>query len=95
MSLKDAYIAKMEAQLREWGGKIDELGAKADKAEASAKIEYAKLVDSLKAKRDAARQKLGEIKAAGEDAWESLKTGVEGAWGELKSAVDRAADKLK
>ena len=95
MSLRDAYIDKMEAQLREWGTKIDELKAKADKAEASAKIEYMKQLDSLKAKRDAARTKLGEIRAAGEDAWESMKSGVEGAWSELKSAIDGAANKFK
>jgi uncharacterized coiled-coil DUF342 family protein len=95
MSLKDAYIEKMEAQFREWGAKIDELKAKADKAEAGAKIEYTKQLDSLKAKRDAAGQKLSEVKAAGEDAWESMKSGVEGAWSELKSAVDGAATKFK
>jgi hypothetical protein len=30
MSIKDAYLEKMEAQLREWGAKIDELKAKVD-----------------------------------------------------------------
>lgn len=95
MSLKDAYLEKMEAQLREWGAKIDVLKAKADKAEAGAKIEYMKQLDSLKAKRDAAQTKLGEIRAAGEEAWESLKTGVEGAWSELKAAIDSAATKFK
>lgn len=95
MSLKDAYIDKMEAQLREWGAKIDELKAKTDKAEAGAKIECMKQLDSLKAKRDAAQTKLGEIRAAGEEAWESLKTGVEGAWSELKAAIDGAASKFK
>ena len=95
MSLKDAYIDKMEAQLREWGAKIDELKAKADKAKTGAKIEYMKQLDSLKDKRDAEQTKLGEIRAAGEEAWESLKTGVEGAWSELKAAIDGAANKFK
>jgi hypothetical protein len=85
----------MEAQLREWGAKIDELKAKADKAEASAKIEYLKQVEALKAKRDAAQAKLGEIKAASEEAWEILKTGVEHAWNDLKSALDAAVAKFK
>ncbi|GKS63258.1 hypothetical protein YTPLAS72_05620 [Nitrospira sp.] len=72
MSIKDAYLEKMEAQLREWGAKIDE----------------------LKAKWDAAQTKLGEIKAAGEEAWEILKPGVESAWSELKAAIDGAATKF-
>lgn len=95
MNLKTAYIEKMEAQLREWGATIDVLKAKADKAEAGAKIEYMKQLDSLKAKRDAAQTKLGEISAAGEEAWEILKTGAEGAWSELKSAVDSASARFK
>ena len=95
MGLKDAYLEKMEAQFREWGAKIDELKAKADKAEAGAKIEYIKQLDVLKAKRDAAQTKLGEIRAAGEDAWEGMKSGVEGAWTELKAAIDGAATKFK
>ena len=95
MSLKDAYLEKMETQLREWGAKMDELKAKADKAEAGAKIEYMKQLDVFKAKRDAAQTQLGEVRAAGEEAWESLKTGVEGAWSELKAAIEGAATKFK
>jgi len=95
MSIKDAYLEKMEAQLREWGAKIDELKAKADKAEAGAKIEGMKQLDSLKAKRDAAQSKLGEIKAAGEEAWEILKTGVESAWSELKAGDRRGCDQIQ
>jgi hypothetical protein len=48
----------------------------------------------LKAKWDAAQTKLGEIKAAGEEAWEILKPGVESAWSELKAAIDGAATKF-
>ncbi|MDH5668101.1 MAG: hypothetical protein OEY86_08840 [Nitrospira sp.] len=95
MSLKAAYLEKMETQLREWGAKIDELKAKADQAEAGAKIECMKQLDSLKAKRDAVQTKLGEIKVAGEEAWEILKTGVESAWSELKTAIDGATTKFK
>jgi len=95
MSMKDAYLEKMEGQLREWGAKFDELRAKANKAEAGAKIECMKQLDSLTAKRDAAQTKLGEIRAAGEGAWEILKTGVESAWSELKAAIDGAATKFK
>jgi hypothetical protein len=47
------------------------------KAEAGAKIEYGKQLNSLKAKRETVGQKLHEIKAAGEDAWESMTSGVD------------------
>lgn len=95
MGLKDAYAEKMEPQLREWGAKLDELKAKADKAEASAKIEYHKQIDSLRSKQDATGAKLRELRAARDDAWEAIKQGVEGAWTEMKNAMDQAAAKFK
>lgn len=95
MSQKQAYQEKMEAQLKEWGAKIDELKAKAEKAEADAKLEYHKRIDGLQAKRNAAEAKLAEVKASGEETWENLKEGVEGAWNEFKSAVSDAVSKFK
>lgn len=95
MSQKQAYQEKMEAQLKEWGAKIDELKAKAEKAEADAKLEYHKRIDGLQAKRNAVEAKLAEVKASGEEAWENLKDGAERAWNELRSAVNEAASKFK
>jgi uncharacterized coiled-coil DUF342 family protein len=95
MGLKEAYQDKMEAQLKEWSTKIDQLKAKADQAEAGAKIEYYKQIDGMRAKAEAARAKLNELKASGEGAWESLKGGVEGAWTDLKSSVEGTLSKFK
>src|SRR5216683_2259735 len=66
--MKDAYVAKMEAQLAEWGAKLKEMKAKAEKAAAQGRIEYQKKLEQSKAqeKHDQARQKLNEMKAAGE-----------------------------
>jgi uncharacterized coiled-coil DUF342 family protein len=95
MGLKEAYHDKMEAQLREWSAKIDLLKAKADQAEAGVKIEYYKQIDGVRAKAEAARAKLNELKASSEGAWESLKGGVESAWTDLKTSVEGAISKFK
>jgi hypothetical protein len=88
MSLKDAYVAKMEAQLKEWSAELSSLKAKMEKATAQGKIEYHKQIEASQAKQEALKRKLEELKKAGEDRWEALKTGVEGAWNEFKTSIN-------
>lgn len=92
---RKAYQDKLEAQIKERAAKLEVLKAKAEQAEASAKIEYHKHIEAVSAKYEAAQTRLRELKEAGEDAWESLKTGAEKAWTDLKEAVENAAAKLK
>ncbi|MDA3971440.1 MAG: coiled coil domain-containing protein [Desulfobulbaceae bacterium] len=87
MSMKEAYQQKLEAQLAEWNVAIDKLKAKADKAEAEAQIEYYKEIEGMRAKQEAAREKLTELKEAGEGGWEDLKVGLENTWNSLGDAV--------
>ncbi|ALA60284.1 hypothetical protein [Nitrospira moscoviensis] len=95
MGLKEAYQDKLEAQLKEWTATLDQVKAKADAAEASARIEYYKQIDGARAQIAAAQAKLNELKASTEDAWASLKGGVEETWANLKTAVDGAVSKFK
>ena len=93
MSMKESYEKKLQAQLDEWSADIDKLKARADKAEANVQIAYYKQVDELRAMQKTARQKLADLKDAGDDAWEELKTSIEKTWDklghELKSAISR------
>jgi hypothetical protein len=88
--MKDAYVAKMDAQVSEWGARLKEMKAKAEKAAAQGRLEYQQQLQKAKTqeKHEQARRKLDEIKAASEDHWEALKSGFEGAWNELKKSVD-------
>ena len=91
MDEKDLYIEKLNAQLKEWSASIDVLKAKADKANADLKIAYYKQLDDER-KRDTARNKIDDLKAAGDDAWERVTTAVEKSWGDIKAAFDKAQD---
>ena len=82
----DKNIEKMQAQLVEWGAKIDELATSAEKAGAEAKADTKKRLSDLKEKRAAAQAKLDELKAAGSDKWASFKVGMETTWKDLESA---------
>jgi hypothetical protein len=92
---KAAYQQQMEAQFKEWSAKIDVLKAKAEKAEAKAKVGYYEVIEQLRGKQDQVRQRLEALKKSGTGAWEDLKGGVEKAWAELRAAFDRAAGRMK
>ena len=95
MSKRDAYIQKLESQYDEWDAKIRELKAKAEGAEADARVEYHKQIESLQQKQKDAKAKLDELRSASEDAWEDLKAGAESAWASLKDAVESATSRIR
>lgn len=95
MNKKDVYMEKLQKQLDGWKADIEKIKAKAGKADAGAKARYAKHLEELKVKQDAARKKLEELRHSGEGAWEDLKTGIDKAWHELRDAVKSAAAKFK
>ncbi len=94
MGKKEAYEKKIEAQLKEWKIDIDKMKAKADKADAEAKLEYYKQIEDLRTKQEAAQKKLTELKSTGEAAWEDLKAGIDLAWSSLGEAVKSAKSRF-
>ena len=95
MESKDLYKAKIDAQLKEWSTKIADLKAKAELAEANAKVGYLKQVEDLRAKKEETEARLDELNKAGDEAWEALKSGVEKAASNLKDSFKEAAAKFK
>jgi hypothetical protein len=91
MGKKEAYLEKQEARFRRYSAEIDKLAAQADEAKADARIKFYEEIEVLQARRNAARLKLDELKAAGGEAWKELTGGVELAWQDLKDAVRDAA----
>ena len=82
-------LGKLETQLQQWGAKLDEFVAKADRAGTTARIDNRKRIDELKAKVKVAQAKLDEVKTAGSEKWETLKAGVESAWNDLEIAFKK------
>jgi uncharacterized coiled-coil DUF342 family protein len=86
MKKTQEQIGRMESQMKQWGVKIDELVAKADKADNDVKVTYYKQIDNLKAKYQVAQSKLEEAKKGGGEKWEGFKAGIEHAWKEVEKA---------
>jgi len=86
------HVGKLEAQLAQWGAKLDLLQADVDLADTEAKIAYHTRVSALKAKYEVAQTRLGELKTAGSEKWETFKDGVEIAWKDLEAAFQELAN---
>jgi poly(hydroxyalkanoate) granule-associated protein len=89
VAMKEAYQKKLEAQLKEWDAKLDQLTEKAKKMKADTRSKLEDELEGLKAKRAAAQEKLDELRKHGEEAWEDLKGGTEKAWGEISEAFGK------
>src|SRR5688572_12557921 len=63
MENRNAYVDKMEGQLKIWRAKLDEMVGRSQKTAADVRIETNKRLEALK-------EKLEELKAAGADKWE-------------------------
>lgn len=89
MQMLEENAGKMEAQLRNWGVKLDKVFAKAEAAGNAVKSDYRKDAEDLKAKYKVAQSKFDECKAAGSAKWGILKTGLETAWNDLEAAFKK------
>ena len=89
METTEAHLGTMEAQLKQWGAKLDELGVIGEEAATEARVLYRKGVEDLKAKHKVAQSKLAELRAAGSDKWDTLKAGVDSAWSELEAGFKK------
>jgi len=92
METVEWHIGKMEAELKEWGARLEKLVAKAHASGTGAKIDYRNRLDDLSQKYAAAEKRLTELKAAGTHKWDTHKGGVETAWSELATAFTRLAN---
>jgi len=92
---RKAYEEKIDAQLKEWNAQIALLKARAEKGKAEVKVEYSKAILALQRRQDEAKAKLDELKAAGDETWEGLKTGAEKTWAEVRTAFHEVTSKFK
>ncbi|MBQ0751909.1 MAG: hypothetical protein KBT70_17075 [Roseovarius sp.] len=87
---KDAYQAKLHAQLDQWKAEIDKLQAKSREASADMQIKYQEQIKDLREKRAELETEYDKIQAASLEAWKDFKTGTDQAWDNMSKAMKSA-----
>lgn len=95
MENREEYQGKIEAQFSEWGGEIDRLKAKADKAAADTRQGYYDEIETLRVKQAAMHVKLQEMKTSSDNAWGDLKEGLDHSWNQVKDSFTKASSRFK
>jgi hypothetical protein len=95
MNNRDEYIRKTKAKLDEWDAEIDKLAARAEAAQADARIKYHEHLETLRKQRDENMERLRELQTASEGAWESVRKGMEDSWERMNKAFKDATDRFK
>lgn len=91
---RKAYLEQLKTKLDEWDAAIDRLSERGSQTVAQAREEYQKQLAALKAQRQDVEQKLRELMAASDSAWQDLKAGAETAWQAMGQAVKSAVKRL-
>ena len=94
-SAKRRFQKQLEAQLKAWDARLEELKAKALDAKAEIRAEFDVQLEAIAGDRALAQEKLQELRGHGEWAWEDLQDGAEKTWSELHEAIKRSASLLK
>lgn len=94
MDNQDEYIAELEAQLEESSAKIYELEAKTRRWSDQVVEERRAHLDAMKRSRDAASQKLKEIRSASDGEWVKLMSEAEQVWNDLRKAIHEGHEAL-
>lgn len=95
MTNQEAYKQKFESKLKEADAQIDQLVAKAQSAEAEAKIKFDEQISMLKSKRNDIEKRFSDFKSKSSDAMDDVSSGLDRAWDELTSSIKSAKQHLQ
>lgn len=94
-STKQAYLDKSNAQLKEWGLKIEVIKAKMEHGSAEARIQFHRQMDTWQEKESALKVKLEEFRNATADNFEVAKAGAQSVWNEVTTLMSSIKDSDK
>lgn len=87
---RDEYVEKLKAQLDQWNTELVKWEEKAKTAQAGARAEYEKRLETFRQQRDQAVEKMRQLQASAGDAWVDLMRGADDAWKKMQEAYEKA-----
>lgn len=97
-SSRTDYAQLLETQLTEWKKEFaslrDQAKKVAGKVTGDASHDVQATLDALKEREQTVEKKIAELKAASDEAWDTMKVGLEVAWVDLKGAGKEAVAKF-
>ena len=87
---KEEYQRALAAQMRELDAKVDELKAKAARANDTIKAEFARDMDALDRQKDVLAEKMDAVKSSSASAWNDVKAGANSAMDSVRQTYERA-----
>ncbi len=88
MSKRDEYVERMKQQLEEWNTDLEGLEAKLGEMAEPVRIKLEPQLSKVRDSYAGARQKLREVRAAGEESWEDMTDEAEHVWKTLKQSIN-------
>lgn len=92
---KEEFHKTMHAELDRMQKQIDHLTAKANQAKKGAQVDLNKVIRELQRQKDAAGEKLQELKSASAAAWDNLKSKLTTMMEDLERSYKRALSRLQ
>lgn len=83
MLSRDAYTAKMEAQLMAWAHELAWLRSKASRVATRASVQFQLQLAAAQGQHQAVRHAFEKLKKSGEERWNTLAAGLDVAWNDL------------
>lgn len=94
MDTRDAFVAKLKAQLDEWNAELDQMEARSRKVQADQLVAYHEHIAVIRRHCDDAQQRIAQIQQATGNAWEEMTQGAEEAWARIGQGFVNARVRL-
>lgn len=94
-SERGKYIGQVEAQIREWASRLDQLQARAEEKSEGLKKKYYDEVEHLKRRVEEAKARFSELKDSSGETWDLLKNRLEVKLGEVESLLKEKFKRLR
>lgn len=92
---KEIYRQKAQARFDQMNAQIEDLIARFNETKADAKLKIKNQFEDLTNQQETVEQKIEQVKNAGEDAWQDMRSGIDNAFDELENSYNQATRKLE